>query len=64
LGARQKFFFSAELRLEPLEVEEKLIFQLLPRIDASWWEFGIPICGCVLYRDDERFCEGYFVASR
>jgi hypothetical protein len=34
--------------LEPLEVEEKLVFQLLPGIDASWRESGIPICDCIL----------------
>jgi hypothetical protein len=48
LNTRQKIFFSVELRLEPLEVEEKLVFQLLPGIDASWQESGIPIYGYVL----------------
>jgi hypothetical protein len=34
--------------LGTLEVEEKLVFQLLSGIDASWRESRIPICGCVL----------------
>jgi hypothetical protein len=38
LSTRQKIFFSVELHLEPLKVKEKLVFQLLPGIDASWRE--------------------------
>jgi hypothetical protein len=45
LCTRQKIFFGVELRLEPLKVEEKLVFQLMSGIDASWQESGIPICG-------------------
>jgi hypothetical protein len=30
------------------EVEEKIVFQLLPGIDASWRESGIPIYSYVL----------------
>jgi hypothetical protein len=36
IDTRHKIFFSVELHLEPLEDEEKLIFQLLLGIDASW----------------------------
>jgi hypothetical protein len=42
LSAEQKIFFSVELHLEPLEVEEKFVFELLSGIDASWRKSGIP----------------------
>jgi hypothetical protein len=48
LSAEQKIFFSVELHLEPLEVEEKFVFELLSGIDASWRKSGIPICGSIL----------------
>jgi hypothetical protein len=53
LGAGQKIFFHIELCLETLEVEQELFFELLPRVNASWRESGIPICRSVLERDDE-----------
>jgi hypothetical protein len=35
LSTRQEISFRIELRLEPLEVQQKLLFELLSRIDAS-----------------------------
>jgi hypothetical protein len=37
LSAGHKIFFCIELRLKPLEIEQELFFELLPRTDASWW---------------------------
>jgi hypothetical protein len=53
LGIGQKIFFDIELRLETLKVEQELFFELLPKVNASWWESGIPICSSILERDDE-----------
>jgi hypothetical protein len=36
---------------------------VLPRMDTSQWESGIPICSRILQGDDEGFCEGGFVAN-
>jgi hypothetical protein len=63
LGIGQKIFFDIELRLETLKVEQELFFKLLPKVNASWWESGIPICSNILERDDEWFGESSFVPS-
>jgi hypothetical protein len=63
LGIGQKIFFCIELRLELLEVEQELFFELLPRMNASWREPEVPICCGILERDDEGFGEGGFIPS-
>jgi hypothetical protein len=63
LSAGYKIFFHIELRLETLEVEQELFFELLPRMDASQREPRVLVCCGVLKRDDERFDEGGFVPS-
>jgi hypothetical protein len=63
LSAGQKIFFHFELRLEPLEIEQELIFELLPRVDAPWRESGVPVCCSILKRNDEGFGEGGFIPS-
>jgi hypothetical protein len=63
LSAGQKIFFRIELYLKSLEIKQELFFELLPRVDASYREPGVPVCYDVLKRDDERFGEGGFVPS-
>jgi hypothetical protein len=63
LRTGHKIFFHIELRLETLEVEQELFFELLPWVNASQRESGIPICCSILERDDEWFGEGSFVPS-
>jgi hypothetical protein len=53
LGAGQKIFFHIEPRMETLEVEQELFFELLPRVNASWRESRIPIRRIILKRYDE-----------
>jgi hypothetical protein len=67
------FLFLVERRIEnlllyrappvALEIEQEIFFELLPRVDASWWEPGVPIFCGILERDDEGFGEGGFVPS-
>jgi hypothetical protein len=63
LSVGQKIFFHVKLCLEPMDVEQKLLFQLLLGIDASWWEPRVPVCSSVFERDDEGFGEGSFIPS-
>jgi hypothetical protein len=53
LGTGQKIFFHIELCLETLKVEQKLFFELLPRVNVSRRKSGIPVCRIILKRDDE-----------
>jgi hypothetical protein len=61
LSAGLKIFFRIKLCLKPLEIEQELFFELLPRIDASWQEPRVPVCCGIIKRDDEGFGEGGFI---
>jgi hypothetical protein len=63
LGIGQEIFFHIELLLEPLVVVKELFFELLPRMNASRQESGVPVCYGFLERDNEGFGEGGFVPS-
>jgi hypothetical protein len=52
LYAGKEVFFSIEHCLKFLKVDENLVFQVLPRINTSRRESGIPICSHVFRGDD------------